>query len=181
MLKNRCPVKYKCQKVVGSVRTQGEKKHVMAFKITAVSCKAEWDAHLLQVTRTFLSVWADQDHLKWMLQVVYSKLKLRQLNQAANGGAMDTQTTGLTNSMMGGGLGVKHWQVVKAICTSMRLKFSLLLICCFFRWVQVRLLPVARALATRTMTWCWNYSEHSVKNIAFVCTIIWAGVPADQE
>jgi len=73
-------------KVVGSVRTQGEKKHVMAFKITAVSCKAEWDAHLLQV--------------------VYSKLKLRQLNQAANGGAMDTQTTGLTNSMMGGGLGM---------------------------------------------------------------------------
>ena len=41
-----------------------------------------------------------------MKQVVYSKLKLRQLNQAANGGAMDTQTTGLTNSMMGGGLGV---------------------------------------------------------------------------
>merc|ERR1719341_2574983 len=73
-------------KVVGSVRTQGEKKHVMAFKISAVSCKAEWDAHLLQV--------------------VYSKLKLRQLNQAANGGAMDTQTTGLTNSMMGGGLGM---------------------------------------------------------------------------
>ena len=54
MLENRCPVKYKCLKVVGSVRTQGEKKHVMAFKITAVSCKAEWDAHLLQVTRTFL-------------------------------------------------------------------------------------------------------------------------------
>ena len=35
--------------VVGSVRTQGEKKHVMAFKISAVSCKAEWDAHILQV------------------------------------------------------------------------------------------------------------------------------------
>ena len=44
-----------------------------------------------------------------MKQVVYSKLKLRQLNQAANGGAMDTQTTGLTNSMMGGGLGVKTY------------------------------------------------------------------------
>merc|ERR1719158_24026 len=73
-------------KVVGSVRTQGEKKHVMAFKISAVSCKAEWDAHLLQV--------------------VYSKLKLRQLNQGSNGGAMDFQTTGLTNSMMGGGLGM---------------------------------------------------------------------------
>ena len=44
-------------KVVGSVRTQGEKKHVMAFKITAVSCKAEWDAHLLQVAtvKHFLS------------------------------------------------------------------------------------------------------------------------------
>merc|ERR1719361_2309425 len=72
-------------KVVGSVRTQGEKKHVMAFKISAISCKAEWDAHLLQV--------------------VYSKLKLRQLNQGPNGGGMETQTTGLTNSMMGGGLG----------------------------------------------------------------------------
>merc|ERR1712018_757844 len=47
-------------KVVGSVRTQGEKKHVMAFKISAVSCKAEWDAHILQV--------------------VYAKLKLRQLD-----------------------------------------------------------------------------------------------------
>merc|ERR1719234_242641 len=57
----------------------------MAFKISAVSCKAEWDAHLLQV--------------------VYSKLKLRQLNQAVNGG-MEAQTTGLTNSMMGGGLGM---------------------------------------------------------------------------
>jgi len=73
-------------KVVGSVRTQGEKKHVMAFKISAVSCKAEWDAHLLQV--------------------VYSKLKLRQLNQGSNASAMDFQTTGLTNSMMGGGLGM---------------------------------------------------------------------------
>ena len=31
------------------MRTQGEKKHVMAFKISAVSCKAEWDAHILQV------------------------------------------------------------------------------------------------------------------------------------
>jgi len=74
-------------KVVGSVRTQGEKKHVMAFKISAVSCKAEWDAHILQV--------------------VYAKLKLRQLNQGAGGGsAMDYQTTGLTNSMMGGALGM---------------------------------------------------------------------------
>ena len=50
-----------------------------------------------------------------MKQVVYSKLKLRQLNQAANGGAMDTQTTGLTNSMMGGGLGVKQLQVFRII------------------------------------------------------------------
>ena len=38
--------------------------------------------------------------------MVYSKLKLRQLNQGPNGGSMDFQTTGLTNSMMGGGLGV---------------------------------------------------------------------------
>ena len=47
--------------MVGSVRTQGEKKHVMAFKISAVSCKAEWDAHLLQVTKT---VWVDLDNMK---------------------------------------------------------------------------------------------------------------------
>merc|ERR1719370_1494675 len=53
-------------KVVGSVRTQGEKKHVMAFKISPVTSSAEKDAHLLQV--------------------VYAKLKLRQLNQGAGGG-----------------------------------------------------------------------------------------------
>ena len=51
-------------KVVGSVRTQGEKKHVMAFKISAVSCKAEWDAHLLQVTKLFVFNCVGQVKLK---------------------------------------------------------------------------------------------------------------------
>ena len=37
-------------KVVGSVRTQGEKKHVMAFKIITVNSTAEMDAHLLQAS-----------------------------------------------------------------------------------------------------------------------------------
>jgi len=77
-------------KVVGSVRTQGEKKHVMAFKISPVTSSAEKDAHLLQV--------------------VYSKLKMRQLQNVINGGVGGTSTTGLSNSMMGGGLGVQPAQ-----------------------------------------------------------------------
>jgi len=73
-------------KVVGSLRTQGDKKHVMAFKISAVTSTAEMDAHLLQV--------------------VYSKLKLRQLQNTITGQVGGTTSTGLSNSMLGGGLGV---------------------------------------------------------------------------
>ena len=96
------------------MRTQGEKKHVMAFKISAVSCKAEWDAHILQVSpMNTLLRWIREN----LCQVVYAKLKLRQLNQGAGGGsAMDFQTTGLTNSMMGGALGVKHCNKGSCYC-----------------------------------------------------------------
>jgi len=73
-------------KVIGSIRTQGEKKHIMAFKISPVPTQEEYDAH--------------------MLEIVYSHLKLRQLQQKINGqiGASDGS---LSNSMMGGGLGVQ--------------------------------------------------------------------------
>lgn len=72
-------------KVVGSVRTQQEKRHVMAFKITPISSTAEMDCHLLQV--------------------VYAKLKIRQLAAKAEGGSGMADYGGLSNSMMGGGLG----------------------------------------------------------------------------
>ena len=58
----------------------------MAFKISPVPTQEEYDAH--------------------MLEIVYSHLKLRQLQQKINGqiGASDGS---LSNSMMGGGLGVQ--------------------------------------------------------------------------
>jgi len=73
-------------KIIGSIRTQGDKKHVMAFKITAVPSQEEYDAH--------------------MLEIVYSHLKLRQLQQKINGQIGGNDGT-LSNSMMGGGLGVQ--------------------------------------------------------------------------
>lgn len=93
-------------RVVGSLRTQGDKKHVMAFKIAAVTSTAEMDAHLLQV--------------------VYSKLKMRQLQNAITG-QVGGNINGLSNSMLGGGLGVlpaasagqsfghKHYDIVYGI------------------------------------------------------------------
>ena len=58
---------------------------MMAFKVSVVSSQAEYDAHLLEV--------------------VYSKLKLRQLNGKINGqiGMPD----GMSQSMLGGGLSVQ--------------------------------------------------------------------------
>jgi len=70
-------------KVTGSVRFQQDKRHVMAFKISPIADQVEYDSHLLQV--------------------VYSHLKMRQLNQKINGQiGLDG---GLSNSMMGTGLG----------------------------------------------------------------------------
>ena len=54
----------------------------MAFKVSAISSQAEYDAHLLEV--------------------VYSKLKLRQLNGKING--QIGMSDGMSQSMMGGGL-----------------------------------------------------------------------------
>lgn len=73
-------------KVIGSIRTQGDRKHIMAFKISAVPSQEEYDAH--------------------MLEIVYSHLKLRQLQQKING-QIGMPDNSLSNSMMGGGLGVQ--------------------------------------------------------------------------
>ena len=71
-------------KVIGSIRSQQDKKHVMAFKINNVSSQAEYDAH--------------------KLEVVYSHLKLKQMSQRANG---EIGMTDMSQSMLGGGLGVQ--------------------------------------------------------------------------
>jgi len=71
-------------KVVGSIRTQGDKKHMMAFKINDVQSQAEKDFHALNV--------------------VYSHMILKKLNMKMTG--QDTMDhSGLSNSMMGGGIG----------------------------------------------------------------------------
>ena len=57
----------------------------MAFKVGVISSQAEYDAHLLEV--------------------VYAKLKLRQLNQRING--QIGMSDGMSQSMMGGGLTVQ--------------------------------------------------------------------------
>lgn len=70
-------------KVIGSIRTQGEKKHIMTIKIMEVQTEEEKDFHALEVA--------------------YSHLKLKQMNARiggdAGGGSM------LSNSMMGGSFG----------------------------------------------------------------------------
>ena len=57
---------------------------MMAFKVSSISGQAEYDAHLLEV--------------------VYSKLKLRQLNGKING--QIGMSDGMSQSMLGGGLSV---------------------------------------------------------------------------
>jgi len=73
-------------KVVGSIRSQQDKKNIMAFKIGSVANQAEYDAH--------------------MLEVVYTKLKLRQMQQKLNG-QIGMSDGSLSQSMMGGGLGIQ--------------------------------------------------------------------------
>jgi len=74
-------------RVVGSIRSQGQdKKHIMAFKISSIGTQAEYDAHALEV--------------------VYSHLKLRQLQQAVNG-QIGMSDGSMSQSMMGGALGVQ--------------------------------------------------------------------------
>ena len=58
----------------------------MAFKISSISSQAEYDAHALEV--------------------VYSHLKLRQLQQAVNG-QIGMSDGSMSQSMMGGALGVQ--------------------------------------------------------------------------
>ena len=57
----------------------------MAFKVSVISSQAEYDAHLLEV--------------------VYTKLKLRQLSGKING--QIGMSDGMSQSMMGGGLSVQ--------------------------------------------------------------------------
>jgi len=71
-------------RVIGNVRSQGDKKHVMAFKILGVPSQAELDSHLLEI--------------------VHSHLKMRQIQSAAENAAAGGGGGGLSNSMMGGGL-----------------------------------------------------------------------------
>jgi len=71
-------------RVIGNVRSQGDKKHVMAFKILGVPSQAELDSHLLEI--------------------VHSHLKMRQIQSAAENAAAGDGGGGLSNSMMGGGL-----------------------------------------------------------------------------
>jgi len=72
-------------KVVGSIRSQQDKKHVMAFKLDNVTSQAEYDAH--------------------KLEVVYSHLKLKALQQKLNG-QIGLSDGSMSQSMLGGGLGV---------------------------------------------------------------------------
>ena len=58
---------------------------MMAFKVSEICSQAEYDAHLLEV--------------------VYSKLKLRQLNGKING--QIGMSDGMSQSMLGGGLSVQ--------------------------------------------------------------------------
>jgi len=69
-------------RMVGSIRTQGEKRHLVLYSILEVPTTEERDFHALQVA--------------------YSHLKLKQLNAKMNG---EMDHSGLSNSMMGGGLG----------------------------------------------------------------------------
>jgi len=72
-------------KVFGSIRTNQGKRHMMAFKVGVITSQAEYDAHLMEV--------------------VYTKLKLRQLNQRING--QIGMSEGMSQSMLGGGLSVQ--------------------------------------------------------------------------
>lgn len=74
-------------RVVGSIRSQGEKKHVMAFKISGVTSQAELDGHLLTVE--------------------LARIKIRQLQDKINGHVSGGDMGGLSNSMMGGGFGAQ--------------------------------------------------------------------------
>jgi len=74
-------------RVIGSIRTQADKKHVMGFGIMDSPTEAERDNH--------------------DLQVVFSRLKLKQLNAklSGGGGGQMMDNSGLSNSMMGSGMG----------------------------------------------------------------------------
>ena len=74
------------------LRTQGKKKHIMAFKISPVPTQEEYDAHM---------------------EIVYSHLKLRKLQQK-NNGQMGASDDSLSNSMMGGGLGIQGTAVTSS-------------------------------------------------------------------
>lgn len=71
-------------KVIGTLRSSGEKKHLMVYKIWQVESKEERDSHLLEIA--------------------YAKAKIKQLVDQENMsiGANVSGSAGLSNSMMGG-------------------------------------------------------------------------------
>lgn len=66
-------------RVIGSVRSQGGKKHIMVFRISPLESKAEADSH--------------------EIECVYAKFKLRQLTENENRAI--GANSGLSNSMVG--------------------------------------------------------------------------------
>jgi hypothetical protein len=73
-------------RVIGAVRTSGDKKHIMVFKISPTASAAENEGHALDV--------------------VHARLKIKQLkekeNLAIGAGGSSGGGGGLSNSMMGG-------------------------------------------------------------------------------
>lgn len=66
-------------RIVGSVRSQSDKKYVMIFRISPVECPEEVDAH--------------------KLEILHAKLKIKQLAEKENA-AIGANAGGLSNSMM---------------------------------------------------------------------------------
>lgn len=68
-------------RVIGSVRSQGMKKHLMVFRISPVDSEEEAKCH--------------------EIECLYAKLKLRQLNEKENRAIGGNVSGGLSNSMVG--------------------------------------------------------------------------------
>lgn len=68
-------------RVIGSIRSQSGKKHIMVFRISPIGTKEEADSH--------------------EIECLYAKLKLRQLTQSENYAI--GANSGLSNSMVGSG------------------------------------------------------------------------------
>ncbi len=72
-------------RVVGSIRSQQDKKYVMVFRIAAVECEEEVDAHALEI--------------------LHAKLKIKEMLEKENAAIGANAGGGLANSMVGVGAG----------------------------------------------------------------------------